>query len=459
MGIANAISPLGGDFYTLSHNPAGLATYRSSEFSITPSVRNNSVEASLSRQSTYKEVESDFMVSSIGMVVASTNNASKWKTVNFGIGYNRQIGFDRSMYYEGETDGSITDRWMERAQGHELDELLDYESGLAYDAGAIFEDVGDNNYISDYEASGRGKLIKNETITSSGGMGEIVMGFGANLNHKLYLGASLGVPIVNYSTSRYYEEVKEAPNDVLDFRNLKYNENLTQSGAGINAKLGIIYRFNQMVRWSAFFHSPSIIEVLDEFDNSLEYTYNDFDGNRQTGYAVYPPDNNTLNFEYEIITPYQIGTGLAIIAGKNGFVSGELSYTDYSTSRFDFDPDLSSSEDLQYERELNADIDSTYGGAVTARIGGELALDMLRLRAGAIFKQRPYANDDEFDTAFSAGIGLRMERFFLDLGLRKYKESSTYVPYLTSDRDLHPVQEVATTEYITDIFLTLGFRF
>src|SRR4051812_21891745 len=42
MGFGNALGSVGGDFSSLSVNPAGLGVYRSSEITFTPSMRLNS---------------------------------------------------------------------------------------------------------------------------------------------------------------------------------------------------------------------------------------------------------------------------------------------------------------------------------------------------------------------------------------------------------------------------------
>ena len=459
MSIGNAISPLGGDFFTISHNPAGLATYRKSEFTFTPSFRTTSVDASLAQSGTFNEVDNDLLMSNLGMVIAKTSEAGKWKSVNFGIGYNRHTSFDRQMYYRGSTEGSITDRWVERAEGKGLNDLLDYESGLAFDVGAIFDGNEDLSYDSDYDLDGRGDLPKRETLQSRGGSGEIVMGLGANLNHKLYMGLSVGIPLVRYRESRTYEEDQPRVDENTFFSSLSYKENLEQSGAGVNAKMGIIYRISQAVRWSFHYHTPTVLTILDEFDNGLAYEYYDVDRVLQSSEITYPPDGNTLNFEYDVITPYELGTGVSVIIGNQGFVSAEVAYKDYSAARFDFNSDLSSSEDLEYERELNQAIDETFGGAWKIRLGGEWAKDVFRLRAGTIINQRPYTNDDGFDMTYSLGAGLRFNKFFMDLGYRLATSSSTYLPYQTSNQDLHPQQEVSVDDRLSDVFLTFGIKF
>lgn len=457
MAIGNALSSLGGDFFTMSHNPAGLASYRTSELTWTQGLQATKTTSALQGSSPYEEVDLDYMFTSLGLVVASTNYQSKWKAVNFGIGYNRNTNFNGQSFYQGNTEGSITDSWLEEYDNS--DELLPYSAGLAADADVFIED-GQGNVSTDYRLDGAGPLLKRESITSTGGSGEMTVGFAANYDHKLYFGLTIGVPIINYEQKRTYEEAQEEMSPDIYFRDLQYEERLEQSGSGVNAKFGMIYRLNQAIRFSAYYHTPTVLSILDEFDNRLEYSYFDVDRNPQTASSQYPPPGEgRLNFEYQVITPGQVGGGASVLMGNNGFISAEVSYLNYASTRFDFDSDLSTIEDLEYERELNQAIDVEYGGAWNFRLGGELAIDALRFRAGAILNQRPYANDSGFDPTFTAGFGVRLNKFFIDLAYRRYERSSSHIPYLTNDQELYPIQEASQDIVDSDIFLTVGFKF
>lgn len=459
MGIGNALSSLGGDFFTMSHNPAGLASYRNSEFTFTQGFQSTGTKATLQNSPTFEDQDFDFMLGSVGLVIANTQTGSKWKAVNFGIGYNRHTNYDRSLFYSGSTEGSITDLWLLEYRGS--DDLSPYGAGLAANSD-VFIDVGNGDVSTDYQLDGKGALAKQEIINSAGGHGEMTVGFAANYNHRLFFGLTLGVPISRYESSRIYEEEQERQDDNTYFRSLTYRENLEQSGSGVNAKLGLIYRVNQAFRVSGYFHTPTVLSILDEFDNELEYSYFDADRNIVTAGDTYPPTGEgTLNFEYQVITPARVGGGASFIIGKNGFISAEVGYTDYSNTRFHFDRDLSSSADLNYERELNNSIDERYSGALNVNVGGELALDIFRVRLGTALVQSPFANDNSFSPTYTAGVGLRINKFFIDLAYRRSQIESTHVPYFINEslRDDYPIQTVKTKTTDHDVFLTLGFKF
>ena len=85
-------------------------------------------------------------------------------------------------------------------------------------------------------------------------------------------------------------------------------------------------------------------------------------------------------------------------------------------------------------------------------VGGELALDDFRLRAGVNLNGKPEEGADGFNTAFTLGAGVRGESFFLDLGYRRNTGDGSVQPYAGA-----PL--VTTDNTASDIVLTLGFKF
>src|ERR1035437_9082267 len=84
-GMAGSFGALGGDFSTLSTNPAGIGLYRRNEVFFTPSF---------------------FNFGSIGVVLSHYNDEIKngWKGFSFGFGYNRTNDFNNRMQMQGKND-------------------------------------------------------------------------------------------------------------------------------------------------------------------------------------------------------------------------------------------------------------------------------------------------------------------------------------------------------------------
>lgn len=458
IGVGGGLGALGADFSVLSTNPAGLAAFRKSEFIITPALFGSKVDATLTSETignrTNTERDGKFILNNVGVIVTSSPIASNWKTVNFGIGINQLANFNRELYYEGSSIGSITDRFLEQANGLGLN---DFESGVAYDAGALYGPDNEGFYQSDFEFAPNAFVQKNQRITSSGSVNELVFSLAANYNEKLMFGATLGVPFLSFTQNKTYQEIDpfsdESPDgEIPYFDELEYRENLTTTGVGINLKAGIIYRLSQAVRFGAAIHTPTAYSFQDNFTTEMDYAYLNDNGDvvDATGYS---PDGL---FDYKFATPFRALGNAGFIFGKNGFLSAEVEWVDYGSGSFNLTSDSDNAEDAAYEKELNKDISSQFRSALNFRVGGELAWNMLRFRAGVGLLGSPYAGDTNFNTKYSLGAGLRLRNFFLDAAYQLLIEESGYIPYLTTNA---PQQLVNTKSTDSRIVLTLGFKF
>ena len=455
VGVGGAIGALGADFSVLSTNPAGAAVFRRSEFTFTPTLDFSNFDATLDGQgnSLRQEDKTNFNFNNIGIVFSSRPLSSKWKTSVFGIGVNRLANYHQNIYFEGTSFGSITDRWWELADGLTSDQLDAFEAGLAYDAEALYEDVYDPTfYFTDFldENLQIGNILvdKSQNIRRKGSLNELVFTLAGNYDEKLMVGATVGVPILSYEETKTYVETDD-DDRIAFFDELVFTERLRSTGAGINLKLGLIYRLNQMVRLGFAVHTPSGIGIDDSFSTSLSYQYTDNVTQRLE------ENSPEATFEYRLRTPWRmIGSG-AVIINKSGFLSAELEYVNYSSSKFTF-KNTNNPDDLAYEQELNDEINANLGSALNIRFGGEYAFNAFRLRAGYHITASPYLDDGDSIGAFSAGAGFRGESFFLDFAYRRSNIQSTYTPYLLSSPELE--QSVSLEEQLNRFMLTIGFK-
>jgi len=142
-GIGGGMSALGGEFSVINVNPAGLAIYRSSEFSITPSfdLRNSKGRLAGRNNPQLNDYAAAFSFSNVGIVLNSKPRG-KWRTSNFAIGYNRIVDFKEDFNLEGQSSGSMADQFLELAttidgQPIPAQQLDDFLAGPGFDAGAI----------------------------------------------------------------------------------------------------------------------------------------------------------------------------------------------------------------------------------------------------------------------------------------------------------------------------------
>ncbi|MFK7934228.1 MAG: OmpP1/FadL family transporter [Saprospiraceae bacterium] len=449
LGVGGSLGALGTDYSVLSTNPAGLGMYRRSEFVISPSVFAAKTTSELLGTSTSEDrTEADFNLANIGAVFVSQPRGRKWKTFNFGIGFNRLANFDQEFYYEGATPATVTDRFLDVANDIGLDQ---FEAGVAADASAIYEaEAGSGFYISDFSNLNLGALInKNQLVERSGSLNELVFSFAGNYNERLIAGLTIGIPFLTFTEVKTYQE--SDPTDEIEFFNeLEYIERLTTNGIGINAKLGLIFRASQAIRLGAAVHTPTNFGMDDLFTTDLTYSYTDADND---GPVI--ASSPTGSFDYRLKTPWRYFANAGFIIGRSGFISAEVEYVDHSGSTFDLTSDSNSPEDLAYQNDLNDEVLNSFQSALNIRIGGEWAISQFRLRGGYQLLGAT-ANENELGGVLSLGAGVRGKNVYLDLGYQRATSENVYSPYLTSFAN-EPIidNKINASRYL----MTIGYKF
>lgn len=443
MGAGGAFGALGAEFGSLSQNPAGLALFRTNELTLTPSIHFANTDARIDGGTQYSDDKSKFGFDNIGLVFNTNPSSSNWKTFNFGIGYNRQADYNRSIYYEGNAAGTIMNGFFKDAQTGNLDA---FGSELAANANAIYDD-GNGNLTYDFAGNENAVVNRSHAVNTFGRMNEMAIAFAGNYDEKLMVGATVGVPFMNYRIEGEYIESDQSGN-VEYFDRLAYTEYLRTSGVGVNLKLGVIYKVSQALRLGASFHTPTAMSLTDSYSNTFSYDYTD--GNGPTIGEVQDSPEGT--FDYKLRTPWRASASAALVVKKFGFLSADVEWVDYAANRYNFTADVASQDNQQYEREVNSDIQRSYQQAMNVRLGGELVLDEFRLRGGFNLLGKPEEGATGFNTGISAGAGVRGKSFYLDFGWRRGQGKGSVQPYENAP--------VASTNVVTNDFLmTLGFKF
>ncbi len=452
IGTGSSFSAIGADFSLIGSNPAGLAAFRRSELVITPSFSLGSTNANLAEDaaSSTNDKKIGVGLNNFGIVLASSKPSRKWKTFNFALGINRLATFGNNISYSGSTTGSVTDRWLELAQDFAPDELLQdpFEAGLAFNADAIYqnENTGPREYASDYQTFRSTPLTKSQTINQSGYISEFGISLASNFKDKLYVGAMLGLPILLFEEERTYEEIDER--DRVDFfDDLEFKENLSAAGAGINLKLGFIYRLNQQLRFGLAGHTATVYAIEEDFSTSIDYQFTDPNAN-PLGLQESPAGN----FEYSLKTPWRLIGSVGTIIAKKGFLSAEVEYVDYSGSRFNFESEAGG--EINRQNRLNSEIANDLNTALNLRLGGEWTYDIYRFRAGANMLGA-ISEESKNGIVYNAGLGLRKNAFFMDLGYRFNRTEGEFYAYQTSASSSQLIQnQISKNSFV----LTFGWK-
>lgn len=277
LGSGNAYGALGGNFSSLSMNPAGLGIYRSSEFVITPGLLSTS-DASTYLGTSTGDSKYNFHLSNFGLVFAKLNPGKEhatddWVGGAFAIGYNRLANFNNSVSYTGYNNtNSLMNTYVDYLNangGTNPSDAYDkdpFGAGLAWETYLINPTPWDSTEY--YSVITDGRVQQTKTIETKGAIDEMVLSFAGNYGNRLYIGLTIGIPNIHYKNISYYSE-EDVQNVHPDFNSFTLGDITETSGLGINAKFGIIYRINDFLRIGGAVHSPTLYQLHDDYYSSM----------------------------------------------------------------------------------------------------------------------------------------------------------------------------------------------
>lgn len=456
MGLSGAFGALGADFTVASTNPAGIGLYKTSEFSITPSIHVGSLESQYNG-SVADDQRSNFYLGNAGMVFASKLHANPnkpgWRTVQFATGVVRLNDFNYRYDMNGvNPTNSLLDTYVEYADkvpflDIEEDPFGEYAFDLNLAWWTYLLDLKDPNVDGEYISpitSGNSKYQWKQ-VDTKGSMNEYVLTFGANYNDRLYLGMTFGIPMIRYYESSIYEESSIQNSDLRYFQ--RY-EDIETHGTGFNLKLGVLYRASDWLRIGAAFHTPSWFGNMTDYWQTTMVA--DFYTPDINGYYRYVETSPSGTYDYKLHTPYRVLGSLGFIIGNVGLVSADYEFADYASSSFDA-PDYTFSEE-------NKAISNSYTIGHNVRVGTEWRYNIFSFRAGGKYFTSPYYNDlnDGSRWGFSLGTGLRLSWFFMDVAFAYSQMKEDYYLYNSETVRVNPVLNTSKTY---SILTTFGFKF
>lgn len=471
--MGGAFGALGADFSSLSINPAGLGVYRGGEFTFTPNLYLNSSSSDyLGTVSDDKKVGLSF--NNLGLVFATpTLKDQGVLSVNFAIGYNRLKDFHRVTYTQGyNSDVSQLKYYAQDLAEFGEDNSL-WNSYLAYQ-GWLVDKYTDNNDQTVYEPIllGDTKVDQTQSVYEKGKLDEWSFALAMNINHKVYIGASLGVRDVYYRKEQMYKEEfgltppgsysqwDETSQSYVFYNNGNFvsNDYLTTSGYGFNGKLGIIAKPVDALRLGVSIHTPTYYVLEDNYSYSLDPDILHPDGENDIRPDV--QSSGDLTYKYVVYSsPLNVELSMAYVFGKFGVFSLDYGISDYSGMTIH--ERGSSTGTFMNTNQLISDVMNT---GSSLRAGLELkASPNFSLRGGFAHYSSPFnskADAFSFDkpgalNQYSAGFGYRDNDFFIDFAYvlqRQNVESSLFI--------VDNAKPTAMTTYNSSkVMMTIGFRF
>ena len=472
--VGGAMGSLGGDITATFVNPAGLAFYRTGDFVFSPAYHFGNTKGNYLGTAANQKTNR-FTWGTTGFVSGSGGGTGNVRNTAFSIAYNRTADFNNNILYRGfNNQSSYSQKFLEEIRkngvkdGNTLATQYPFGSSLAFNTYWIDTVGGSTNGNFNFQSRAANilatGLLQQNSITTTGGINEFALGFSANLKDKLYVGGSVGVPVLRYNRIGEFVEADATANPNNNFNYATVNETLSTSGTGLNAKLGLIYKPAEFLRLGLAFHTPTFYTLTDTYETSI--TTDVEKGQVLSDYSKDYANGAASVFKYSLTTPYKvIGSFSYVIreiqdvSKQKGFITADVEYVNYKASSFSPDNNTATDQSTKdYLKQLNGAIDNAYKGAFNFRAGGELKFTTVMARLGFAYYGNPYQNirgETGSKTNLSGGLGYRNNGFFVDL---------TYVYAI--NKDVSYAYRLANAPYfganiksnISNVLLTIGFK-
>lgn len=451
--MSGAFGALGGDLSALQINPAGSAVFLNSYGSITLSSSRIENDA-LYFNGFSNERSTNLNFNQLGGVFVYDNydESSSFRKFALGITYDQTAdNFDQFSAF-GRSNNSIDNYFLVEAQGVPLD-LVTVRAGesvsdlyaflgetegygvqqafLGYESFVIDAvDPSDPENTAYTSNIAPGTFDQDYNYESTGLNGKFTINAATLINDDFYIGANLNSHFINYDRVTNFIETNNNTGSTIN--EVIFSNRLSTTGAGFSAQIGGIAKVSRSLRVGASFESPTWYYIEEETTQRLE-TINQAN-------EVFVVNPNVVNIfpEYQFRTPAKITGSAAILFGKEGLISIDYSFKDYTTMRFDSDTGADFSQ-------VNSAIDENLQAASTIRIGGEWRNGNWSFRGGYSYEESPYKDElilgekegysfglgynfgkVRFDFAYDYSEQQRAQQFFPGSGFTNFALIDTY---------------------------------
>lgn len=476
MAIGGAMGSLGGDIQANFINPAGLGFYKTNEFVLSPNFLMNKNKAQF-RGDHMNSSKNLGNLGTTGFVFSYNDRFSNLNSKAFSIAINRTADFNNKISYRGLNDfSSLSEQFAEEFASSRLP----IDGPLTNAAVSLGTKLAVYSYYIDTATvngnievvgaplrksilDGTDYLIEQQKdMTTKGGISEIALSFAGNSNDKFYIGGSIGIPIMNYQRTTRFTESSVSGIADSSFSSVDYTEELSSKGVGFNGKFGIIFKPTNQARVGVAVHTPTIFGIKENI--------------RATMTTITPKYTSTVNerdiyenqspptTRFDVVAPWKflVSGSYLFSEGEDtrrqlGFLTADVEYVTYSSTRFSDANDAYLSENSYYT-DLNNVVKDYYKGAINFRVGGEVKFHTFMARAGYAYYGNPYTDENLKNTRqlLSGGVGYRDHGIFIDL---------TYVHNMSKDADFpYRLGDKANTfaainSTFNNLALTFGIKF
>jgi hypothetical protein len=466
--IGGAMGSLGGDITATYVNPAGIGLYRTGEMVISPGFAMLKNKTNF-RGTDAQDNKNSFNYGASGFVLGS-KRWGKWSSHAFSIAVNKTADFNSNLTYKGlNTNSSYAEKYIEELSRNRasVNEALN-NSAYAFGSG-----LAAYTYLVDTFTLGGVKqwlnlsafapgLNQSNIIETRGGMHELAMAYALNMDDKIYVGGSIGVPIISYERNSTYREEDASTNALNNFKYFEIKEKLKTRGLGINAKLGMIVKPVEYIRIGLALHSPTFMSLTDNYSAEMNTDTENYAGFiTQKSSAL--NGGNEGEAKYLLTTPWKailsasyVFREVENVKRQRAFITADVEYVNYKANSFSEADDnvLGANE---YYNSVNATIDQEYKSAFNVRLGGEIKFNTIMARLGFALYGNPYKDTELKSTRkyISGGLGYRHKGMFIDLTYVHGMGKDVNFPYRLEDK----ANTYANIRGIGgNVIMTLGFK-
>ncbi len=451
IGVGGAFGAIGADLGCLNINPAGLGLYRSTDFSASPGLMVGYNKGSYLGGTTNAS-SSNIYFGQAGLAFTKmlqkeskpdeiSFNPQRVKSFTIAVNFQRQNFYSRKIQFSG-TNSSYSNAGSYANYLNYTMYPIDFnnyspELVLMKEVDIIYRDTTDGNYYSPVPLP----ALQNGLVETKGSKDQIDIGFGVNVNDKVYFGLGIGIPLLNYSYASSFTEANTVASDT--FNSYSVYDYLTVKGVGINTTLGLIYRPASWVRIGVAYQIPSFFNIHDTYEVDATADYD----TANLGIGVkYDP------LKYKFRSPMKGIVSAGFFIQQYAFISVDYEFQNDGASHYNFGKDYSSISDDE-----NTFIKDHYGYVHTIRAGVEGAVKWFRIRAGYSFSSSPFKKSyvakgyDQSTHNITAGFGYRGKKFYADFA---------FVHSMTKDETTLMALDPVQSNYASNrAMITVGWRF
>lgn len=425
-GLAGAVGAVGADPTAVYVNPAGLAYYSSSAFSLTldPGFASTPTQWSGYGNSESQTLNySRFGLANISYMSPIFQNYTRGSILNINLGFSYDRSYDYKRNYSLITGilGNLVKDPNGNPRGIGYD-LTDYIAARANDAGLphkkylhtdthnpflsnldplvtmgingfLIEGYGNGDESTHFRTLVGSQFIPNGgkdkplfrlppagsllTVNESGGKHDFDLSAAMTVGDYIQLGASLRMGSLHYTRSSSYRQ--DYHWDGPDYKgepmqNRSYmvlNNSLQNDGGYLGLNLGVIVALGEYGRLGISYLTPQYLHVNESYSASVT----SFNGTFGKGDELSNYETEVMESSYNMLMPGQLTLSALGLLGKFGLISYDFMWRNLGAARL-----FQNGEEMTLETDA---IREDYGNEMTHRIGIEiLPMARVALRGG-----------------------------------------------------------------------------